>query len=269
MEAPRITNSWSSIEPDLNPKRSADLDLSKPFYRFISEEALDFLLNGSFILKNPATWWDPYEKIIVNGDFTAISYNKPAAYVACFTQANNSEAHWKMYTYGHGNCFRVEFDLINLIGSFCLAEPFSPGPMLYFGKVSYGLTENSLKAIGKNTCKYHEIAFPKNFSNDNYVDLLLLKRRAFKWEEESRLVLLSEYNQEESMKLCYDPSVLPTFVKSIKVGPSCDDAEYERLKIKYSRIINDITTMHHYNNQNIAFSRSQLYKPVSPIVVEA
>lgn len=267
MDEPHLKNKWLRISDGLNPKRSESIDLSKPFYRYISEQSLSYLFKGSFMLKNPATWWDPYEKIMVNGDYSAINFVRPATYVACFTMLSNGEAHWKMYTKGDERCFRVEFDLNNLIGAFCLAEPFSAGPNLYVGDVSYDLPSHSIQAIGKKKSKYHKIAFPVPFKAEDYIDLLLLKRRPFRWEEESRLILVTYGEQKDVTSLCYTPDIVRSFIKSIEVDPRCDSHEFKRIKSKYTRIINAIPKNSQYD-YDIRISRSSLYDSVAHIVVQ-
>ena len=155
----------------------------------MSEESFDYILKGQFRLNNPIRWKDPFEKIMVEGNYDKLEYKKPATYAACFTKLSNSEAHWRMYTNEKQICVRVEFDMENFIGALMLggAEHF------FIGNVSYDLLERSIKAIGSKRSKYHKIAIPENFMDNDYVDLLLLKRPAFKWEEETRIVLfLSE-----------------------------------------------------------------------------
>lgn len=44
---------------------------------------------------------------MVEGDYTQLSYERPATYVACFTRLSNGDAHWKMYNDNEDLCIRV------------------------------------------------------------------------------------------------------------------------------------------------------------------
>lgn len=260
-------NKWSYICDGLSPQRSDSIDLSRSFYRFMSEDNLLNLFKGYFTLKNPGEWEDPYEKIVVNGDYSAIGFKKPATYAACFTKIAHGDAQWKMYTKGNERCFRVEFDLNNLIGAFCLAYPFSPGPHLYVGDVSYALRDQSIRAIGKKHSKYHKAAFPKHFGDEDYVDLLLLKRPSFKWEEESRLIVLTNEDQGKEIKLCYTPDVVRSFIKSVEIDPKCSIDEFKIIDERYKKLISAIPSPSPYSYE-IIITRSTLYDPVTPVVVQ-
>lgn len=228
-----IKNNWQVIVEGLPSMKSESFNLSRTYYRYMSEEAFDYIMTGSFKFNNPANWWDPFESLMVNGNYDDLGYNKPATYVACFSRLANSEAHWKMYKKTlREACIRVEFDMMNFIGAFSLGEVFDQPSHLYVGDVSYDLDERSILAIGK-TSKYHKQAVPFPFTEKDYVDLLLLKRKSFKWEEESRLVVLKDEPQQDALYLYFDPSMAKSFIKSIQIEPNKKDYRYKRLYKKY------------------------------------
>jgi hypothetical protein len=219
-------------------------------------------MKGEFRFRNPKGWIDPFEKIMVEGDYTKLKYQKPATYAACFTKLSNSEAHWRMYTNEKQICVRVEFDMENFIGALMLggAEQF------FIGNVSYDLLERSIKAIGSKRSKYHKIAIPKNFGDNDYIDLLLLKRPAFKWEEETRIVILNNGEQNDLCTLCYDSKIAKTFIKSIQISPLASDEEEARLRKKYFDIWQKLKGSDYDYDFN--FSKSNLYDPIKPIAFE-
>lgn len=225
----------------------------------MSEDSFDYILEGQFRFNNPIRWKDPFEKIMVEGDYTKLKYQKPATYAACFTKLSNSEAHWRMYTNEKQICVRVEFDMENFIGALMLGgvEQF------FIGNVSYDLPERSIKAIGSKS-KYHKIAIPENFGDKDYIDLLLLKRPAFKWEEETRIVILNNGEQNDSCTLCYNSEVATTFIKSIQISPLASDEEEKRLRNKYLNIWQKLKG----RDDDFNFSKSKLYNPIEPIVFE-
>ena len=256
-----IKNEWEIIQEGYSSFFKTDsINLEKSYYRFMSEESFDYILKGQFRFNNPIRWKDPFEKIMVEGDYTKLKYQKPATYAACFTKLSNSEAHWRMYTNEKQICVRVEFDMKNFIGALMLggAEQF------FIGNVSYDLLERSIKAIGSKRSKYHKIAIPENFKDNDYIDLLLLKRPAFKWEEETRIVILNNGKQNDFCTLCYNLEKAKTFIKSIQISPLTSDEEVERLRNKYF----DIWQKLEGRGYDFDFSKSKLYNPIKPIVFE-
>lgn len=81
----------------------------------------------------------------------------------------------------------------------------------------------------------------------------MIKRPAFKWEEETRIVILNNGKQNDSCALCYNPEMAKTFIKSIQISPLASDEEEARLRKKY---------------YDFNFSKSELYDPIKPIAFE-
>lgn len=256
-----IKNEWEIIQEGYSSFFKTDsINLEKSYYRFMSEESFYYILKGQFRFNNPIRWKDPFEKIMVEGDYTKLKYQKPATYAACFTKLSNSEAHWRMYTNEKQICVRVEFDMKNFIG----ALMFGGAEQFFIGNVSYDLLERSIKAIGSKRSKYHKIAIPEKFMDNNYIDLLLLKRPAFKWEEETRIVILNNYEQNDFCTLCYNPEMATTFIKSIQISPLASGEEEKRLRNKYLDIWRKIKG----SDYGFNFSKSKLYDQIKPIAFE-
>ena len=107
-----IKNEWEIIQEGYSSFFKTDsINLEKSYYRFMSEESFDYIMKGEFRFRNPKGWIDPFEKIMVEGDYSKLNYQQPATYAACFTKLSNSEAHWQMYTNEKEICVRVEFDM--------------------------------------------------------------------------------------------------------------------------------------------------------------
>lgn len=266
----KLRNDWEIVResPYCQYKIASHLDLNRSFYRFMRKEVFDNMLRGTFRFSNPSCWNDPYEKLFVNGNFDAIKYTKPTVYAACFTREPNSDASWKVYTEDKENdpCIRVEFDMNRFIEALCFAGNQVDRFQLYIGDMSYDLQNNSLCALGKRTSKYHYLAFPEPFSDDNFVDLLLLKRKSFKYEQESRLIILSDIEQEESISLNYAPMLLQSFVKSIQISPLCPDKKAHELIYEIQKSVDALGRIP--NGYDIEVGQSNLYKNVLPITVE-
>lgn len=268
MAEANIKNNWVKIVENLTAWKTDSIELSHSFYRYMSEEDLDYILGGSFQFKNPSSWWDPFESLMVNGDYSKLGFSKPATYVACFSKLARSEAHWKMYKRNlRKPCIRVEFDMMNFIRAFCLADVLEHQSHIYIGDVYYGLRERSILAIGKKTSKYHKVAIPSNFVEKDYVDLLLLKRQSFKWEQETRIIVLRE-NEEQQPKfhLRYDPKMAKSFIRSIQIEPKRSNKQFYRLRKKYQEKWDSLGQPLYSKEFNC--TKSNLYSKIEPLVFE-
>lgn len=110
------------------------------------------------------------------------------------------------------------------------------------------------------------MAFPEPFSDDNFVDLLLLKRKSFKYEQESRLIILSDEEQEDSISLNYAPMSLQLFVKSIQISPFCPWKKAQLLEYEIRESLNSLREIP--NGYYIDVRQSDLYEKVRPVIVE-
>ncbi len=259
-----LKNKWRAIDDHFPFFKAKRLNLTRSYYRFMSEKAFDFIMKGQFRFRNPALWFDPFEKLMVEGDYTQLSYERPATYAACFTRLSNGDAHWKMYNDNEDLCIRVEFDMNNFIGVLALSCVLYIDINLYIGNVSY-LEEGDIAGIGSKSGKYHGIAVPDKFSQEDYVDLLLLKRHPFKWEEETRVIVLTDGEQGEYMNLCFSPEIAKTFIKSIEINPKASEKEMERLESKYRSWWEDYPKDNVYD---FKCTKSNLYSPMERIVFE-
>lgn len=208
----------------------------------MSEESFDYVMNGQFRFANPKKWNNPFESLMVEGDYSKLDFQQPVTYAVCFTQLHNSEAHWKIYTNSPNNCLRIEYDLGKLIDTLF----FKYGEKFYIGEVFYDLIEKSIKSIGSKRSKYHRLAIPKSFNDNDYVVLLLLKRRAFKWEKEIRIIILDKHKQEDYCVISFNPIMAKLFIKSIQISPTVTTEEVERLRDKYNEWWNNLICQRYF-----------------------
>lgn len=254
-------HSWDQYLSYPNVYIDQGLDMSHTYYRYMSIKAFDEILDGRFHIKNPATWWDPFEKIMVNGDYSRLKYCQPATYAACFTKLSRSEAHWKMYN-DNNDTVRIGFDIGEVVHAFIDYTPDELSWKVFVGNVSYDLAERSIKALGNTKSKYHADAVPTPFADGDYADLLLLKRKAFKWEEELRVLVLVEGEQQESRSLILDAERRSKLIKSIQFNPKCSDADWQELEKKYRELWHSVTG----DSYDIEITKSSLYEPEDPVV---
>ena len=145
---------------------------------------------------NPSTKWsDPYEKLFLDSKYL-ISGTKEDKYplknrVFCFclTPASSSEAAWKVYGYAT----KFSIDTAKLVR---ILEEHTKDYDVYIGKVNYKST-SSLKR--DSVLKLTGLSKESFISSDEaWVRLLLLKRTAFKYEEEIRIILVPKEKDQTS-----------------------------------------------------------------------
>lgn len=160
---------------------------------------------------NPSTKWsDPYEKLFLDSKYL-LSGNKEDKYplknrvfCSCLTPVRVSEAAWKVYGYAT----KFSIDTTRLVQ---VLEEHTRDYDIYIGKVNYK-SASSLKR--DSVLKLTGLSKESFISSDEaWVRLLLLKRTAFKYEEEIRIILVpkKEQNSEDGVTLDYDISLKDLF----------------------------------------------------------
>ena len=197
-------------------KRIGSLDRGK-YYKYMSlETALLCLKNKTLRFVEPSMWEDNYESRFYNANYENVLNGAnemevcPTFYSNCFTCKKNNEAAWKIYTYGKtglgARC--VEF----MLNKTKLREQLISNLKdctIYEGRVSYIWEEdiNTLhqKKIRKNKAKkagsnYLYDLFFSNFTQKEYLNLMLLKRDAFEHEQEFRMMIIPNTPRMEKGK---------------------------------------------------------------------
>lgn len=227
------------------------------FYKYMDlETALICLETKSLRFAEPSLWQDNYESRFYNANYSKIINGRdekdecPLIYSTCLTGNKNNEAAWKIYTYGKvglgARC--VEFTLSKpelrkaIISSLI---DFS----IYEGLVSYvweGDVDRMHKKWILNKKKlevnpWYDLFF-KHFNKTKYLNLLLLKRDAFKHEQETRIMLVPNTPTIEkgkkhvkNGKTMYgnhkDVNVdWGKIIKEVRFSDSCSEVEIKLLK---------------------------------------
>lgn len=189
----------------LNVTEKDFLNDKRPLFKHMSlENALKTLNDKELWFANPTTWNDPFESRFLNAKYKDQSANQVSghpwlnkAFCMCLTQTAASEAHWTPYSQDQ---IGIEF----VIDRKKLVEILESHPTdydIYIGKVEYMRTCEIKGALNK-------IPFanpPKMLSNEWWSRLLLLKRNAFIYEDEIRVILVREEQiDEDGILLKYD-----------------------------------------------------------------
>ena len=174
---------------------------------------------------SPLAWTDPFEHFPFQhlgfcGKTECENYLKENVFAACMTDRQLFEAHWKAYT---NSDIAIEFQFrkdqyLNQLDS--LTHKYH----VYVGTVDYLPDEDILARIKTNS-EYDKGLESQNF--DWFADLLFLKRPAFAYEREIRIVLIRKFNKEtfiekqatQFVKEKYDCND-QRLIKRIILGPS-------------------------------------------------
>lgn len=170
----------------------ADFLSGKRIQKFLSlERALQLLENRKLWFSNPAKWPDPFERRFIDGEYDG---GKPftwhnRVYCMCITPIATSEASWKAYS---ENDFAVKLEFarqeyVDILNRAC----GQPGVMdVFFGTMDYQQTKDIEKPLSK--IKFSDGAKLPISSKLFKARLLLLKRKAFKYESEYRAIIVKK-----------------------------------------------------------------------------
>ena len=245
---------------DSNPK--------SVLYKYMNiERAIQFLQNGEYYFVEPIAWQDPYEKRFYTADYSNIQpYVPQRIFATCLTDRVSNEAAWKMYRDDRGGlgsrCIRLE---INRAKLFHQLDKVKNGKFV-FGKANYKYTSKTIDTIHIKESPQYNYYF-SDFSEEKFLELLLIKRKAFEYENEVRLFFIPDesnsisYEDYELACFCnyvikFDESFLKEMIISVSIDPSCSNLEVELLKAKIEKL-------------GYTCSKNSLYKVSNRIIIES
>jgi hypothetical protein len=115
------------------------------------------------------------------------------------------------------------------------------------GNVNYEYTTEEINKLhissGPNYNKYFS-----DMNEEKFLHLLLIKRKAFKYESEIRLFVLPEHREhiythegmQVIMHINFCKEQLEKMIKSISIDPSCSDIECDMIKTKIGQLFPNI-----------------------------
>ena len=224
------------------------------------ERALDLLINHQMWFANPTIWKDPFEKRFIENDYklgTGISSFpwKDRVYCMCMTQTSTSEAYWNTYANKDiGISFR--FDRQKLIDELDRISD-TTSYRIFIGKVEYQKTSDIKQDISKNKF-LNPSGKPINDlrKEDIKVRMLLLKRNAYKYENELRFFIVRDkVSNAKGMLL---PFAIPNtdLIKYISLDPRLEEHTVALLRKEFENTYG----FHPYSPTNRRVQRSLLYK---------
>lgn len=201
------------------------------------ESAIISLTKGTIRFVEPYTWPDKFEGRFYNASYVQVegaSGNTPPVLACCLTHAPVNEASWKVYSSGKtgigSRC--VQFKINKKAFREAIAKS-AKGFALYEGMVNYELDDYNILHLHERyssvgTEKELFLEFFKDFDLASYLSLLLIKRQAFRHEQELRYFLVPGENEMDlkgdfgakDLSVCWTD-----FLEDVKISEDCTDTE--------------------------------------------
>lgn len=201
---------------------------TKPVYRIIKPARLfELFEKREGVLVHPSCWEDPYENFVlrskvrgIDGGIRKFDFHKDI-YGQCWTLNKASDAMWRIYSHDHRG-IRIKTTVRKLLSSLYHGGAHQPDMFCVIGRVEY-LTEKRLLEFANGI--YHDGALSK----DDLFGSLLVKRKAFKHENEVRLLYFDTEKNVGGKLFRY--TVAPhELIEQIMIDPRISYREYQEMK---------------------------------------
>lgn len=231
------------------------------------EYALKTLNEKKLWFANPTSWKDPFEKRFIEAQYKSKSGRlssfawKDKVFCICMTQTATSEAYWNTYSYQQiGIEFRVNKrqlynELLKIQSQYDI----------YIGKVEYMKTSDIKKKPISSIPFGNPI--PKVNSSEWKARLLLLKRIAYKYEDEIRIILVKKNKtKEQGINLEYQCKNTD-LIETIVLDPSLADNTTALLKDVFENKYNFKPKLDKNGGHQRRVLKSQLYAVQKPQIL--
>lgn len=212
-----------------NAEKNAPLEY---IYRYVP---FDSLLQSNkerekLFMCNVQEWYDPYERKLLNATFSqkgkrSIPYPlKGRVYGTCFTQQYCCEAQWRYYG-SDRHIALVSINLRKLLNQLQAAKTdFYIGKVRYYDQLTINQEINKAIASQADACIewLKGIHSPQNCIA--WLSPLLIKRKAFAYENEIRILTIEEHTHESvSKNLFADISNFIDLISNVVISPIGSD----------------------------------------------
>ena len=196
----------------------------KTLYRYMDYKKMQ---EGELWFSNPAIWIDPYEKLFLDSTYLLPGEKIKfpllnCIFCFCLTTTSSSDAAWRVYDCDTKFCTKAE-KLVQAL------KEHTKDYDVYIGSVNYksqtSLERDSVKKlIGVSTFN--------SSSDEAWVRLLLLKRKAFDYEKEIRIILVKKEEPETPQAGMSLKSSIPmkTLFYHVELSPFLDPSKIEATK---------------------------------------
>lgn len=178
-------------------------------YRYLPlERFLELMQTNKLAFVSPRLWNDPFDNFLFRQEIKNKNNFLEKLYVLCFTHNPHSQAYWKTYA-SEGYCVRIKIktkEFLELL--------INEKNIVWLCKMKY-LNESKIVESLQQTVGLKK-ALEDDRINELFLKTFLLKRRPFKYEEESRIVVQSRPNKNGVRKLNLE---LKDCIKDIYLDP--------------------------------------------------
>lgn len=224
------------------------------------EYGLKTLDDGQLWFANPILWTDPFESRFVRALYPN---NQPfpwknRVFCTCFTTKASSEAHWLIHARKEIG-IKLSLDREKFV---MLLRTLPNDWNIYIGKVEYMKTSN-IESLSINEIPFKEPMPSINDINNLCARLLMLKRTAFRYENEIRVVIVQGETLQNNIEGIYiplhceysSPMIMTDIVKSISFSPLMGEKTRlvvrKYLKTKFKDIIIKRSTLYDKSKNEI------------------
>lgn len=219
------------------------------------ERALSLLETKTIWFANPETWPDPYEKYFLTAKCGSKDFPwRGRIYCSCFTNNASSEASWNAYSKNE-ICVRLTFDSKRLLSLLDNYQETNPKYYVCFDTVQYMRTNSIVRNLDKIPFEPPIIGGFSIQKDESKARLMLLKRKAFSYEDEYRAIIVRPYR---SPVLGIKVKILDinTLISGVAIDPRVGDYTFNMLK-------NYITDKYQLSK----VQQSLLYKTIKNIAI--
>lgn len=166
--------------------------------------AIKCLESGTMAFVEPTRWNDAYESLYYEADYSRVApdyRHHPRVFATCATNQKYDEPAWRIYSGEDHIC--VQFELDRFQFRHALLKSVGAKDMVYEGEVQYA-SRRVIETIGCRTLVNAKTGMPMDnqfhtefidrggqpFGIGHYMNLLLLKRKDFKHEQETRFFII-------------------------------------------------------------------------------
>ncbi|MBQ7490042.1 MAG: DUF2971 domain-containing protein [Bacteroidales bacterium] len=215
---------------------------TKLIHKFLPvESALDMLSKKYFWLADPKVWKDPFEKRFIEASYGGKPFAwKDRVFCTCLTGTSTSEAFWNTYS---KNEFGVQLKirreiLLQVINNYAIRNP---SYRIIIGRIEYKGTNDIVKSLSA-------IPFDPPLADTNpnsqyfKARLLLLKRIAYQYENEYRVIVVKDKKTKElGIKMPFGMSN-EDLIDSITLDPNLKSNISSLFKSEFNRLMNNTSS---------------------------
>lgn len=164
---------------------------SKSFFRYVPyKRFIESVHKHELVFVSPELWEDPLERCFYGIDCSSHNYNTES--IACLSvsekSVTNEAACWRVFK-NNDRVLRLSFNKLQIL-SVIDAWADANDANVYLGKAIYEYNQNEILKACEPTSPLFKTFCPYPMERMHYLSLMLLKRKAFSFENELRIFIV-------------------------------------------------------------------------------